>query len=83
MAQNSRFSDEIVHEVTKMRADAHLQNGLPGGGLPGGGIPLKTTQIFLTIFWELYSMNLMPIWRVEISIVKNFESYLYASLCFL
>ena len=64
MAQNNRFSDEIDREATKIRANAHLQNGLPGEG-----IPLKTTQIFLTIFWELYSVVLKPIWRIEISIV--------------
>ena len=29
-AQNSHFSDEIDHKATKMQADAHLQNGLPG-----------------------------------------------------
>ena len=73
MAQNSRFSDEIDREATKMQADAHLQNDLPGKG-----IPLKTTQIFLTIFWELYSVVLKPIWRVEISSVKIFLSYLSA-----
>ena len=79
MAQNSRFSDEIDREATKMRADAHLHNDLR----PGKGIPIKTTQIFLTIFWELYSMVLKPIWRVEISSVKIFLSYLSASLCFM
>ena len=78
MAQNSRFSDEIDREATKMRADAHLQNNLPGEGFP-----LKTTQTFLTIFWELCSVVLKPIWRVEISSVKIFLSYLSASLCFL
>ena len=79
MAQNSRFSDEIDCEATKMRADAHLQNDLPGKG-----IPLKTTHIFLTIFWELYySVVLKPIWRVEISSVKILLSYLSASLCFM
>ena len=42
MAQNSFFLDEIVHEATKVQADAHLQNSLPGKG-----IPLKTTQGFI------------------------------------
>ena len=37
-------------EATKVRADAHLQNSLPGKG-----IPLKTTQTSLKIFWEVYS----------------------------
>ena len=60
MAQNSRFSDDINNEVTKVPVDTHLQNGLPGKG-----ILLKTTQIFLTIFWELYFAVLKPIWRVN------------------
>ena len=50
MAQNSFFLDEIDCEATKMQANAHLQNSLPGKG-----IPLKTTQTYLTIFWELHS----------------------------
>ena len=56
MAQNSSFLDEIDREATKVQADAHLQNSLPGIG-----ISLKTTQIFITIFWELYSVVLKPI----------------------
>ena len=64
MAQNSRFSDKIDREATKMLADAHLQNDLPGKG-----IPLKTTQIFLTIFWELYSVVLKSIWRVVLPLM--------------
>ena len=48
MAQNSYFSDEINREAMKVRADAHFQNRLPGKG-----IIQKTTQTFLTIFWEL------------------------------
>ena len=78
MAQNNRFSDEIDREATEIRADAHLQDGLPGEG-----IPLKTIQIFLTTFWELYYVVSKPIWRVEISSIKIFPSYLSASLCFL
>ena len=56
MAQNSSFLDEIDHEATKVRADAHLQKTLPGIG-----ISLKTTQTFLTIFRELYSVVFKPI----------------------
>ena len=43
-------------EATKVRADAHLQNNLPGKD-----IMQKTTQTFLTFFWELYSAILKPI----------------------
>ena len=57
MAQNSSFLDEINREATKVQTDAHLQKTLPGIG-----ILLKTTQTFLTIFWELYSVVLKPIW---------------------
>ena len=56
MAQNSCILDEIDREATKVRADAHLQNSLPGKGI----MP-KTTQTFLKIFWELYSAILKPI----------------------
>ena len=55
-AQNSSFLDDIDREATKVRADAHLQKILPGIG-----ISLKTTQTFITIFWELYSVVLKPI----------------------
>ena len=64
MAQNSSFLDEIDREATKVRADAHLQKSLPGIG-----ISLNTTQAFITIFWELYSVVLKPICRVYISSV--------------
>jgi len=33
----------------------------PSEKLPGEGIPLKTTQVFLKIFLELYSAILKPI----------------------
>ena len=33
MAQNSFFLDEIDREATKVGADAHLQNSLPGKGI--------------------------------------------------
>ena len=56
MAQNSFFLDEIDREATKVQANAHLQNSLPGKV-----IPLKTTQTSLKIFWELYSAVLKPI----------------------
>ena len=56
MAQNSSFLNEIDREATKVRADTHLQKSLPGIG-----ISLKTTQTFITIFWELYSVVLKPI----------------------
>ena len=56
MAQNSSFVDEIDREATKVRADSHLQKSLPGIG-----ILLKTTQTFITIIWELYSVVLKPI----------------------
>ena len=56
MAQNSSFLDEIDREATKVRADAHLQKSLPGIG-----ILLKTTQNFITIVRELYSVVLEPI----------------------
>ena len=56
MAQNSSFLDEIDREATKVRADAHLQKSLPGIG-----ILLKTTQTFIKIIWELYSVVLKPI----------------------
>ena len=52
MAQNSSFLDEIDREATKVRADVHLQKGLLGIG-----ISLKTTQIFLTIFWKLHILS--------------------------
>ena len=55
-AQNSSFLDEIDREAMKVRADAHLQKSLPGIG-----ISLKTTQTFITIFWELYLVVLKPI----------------------
>ena len=56
MAQNNSFLDEINHEATKVRADANLQKSLPGIG-----VLLKTTQTFITIVWELYSVVLKPI----------------------
>ena len=56
MAQNSSFLDKIDREAMKVRADAHLQKSLPGIG-----ILLKTTQTFITIVWELYSVVLKPI----------------------
>ena len=56
MAQNSRFSDKLDREATKVQADTHLQKSHPGKG-----IPLNTTQTFLKIFWELYSAILKPI----------------------
>ena len=56
MAQNRCIMDEINWEATKVRANAYLQNSLPGKG-----ILQKTTQTFLTIFWELYSAILKPI----------------------
>ena len=56
MAQNISFFDEISREATKVRANAHLQKSLPGTG-----ISLKTTQTFITIVWELYSVVLKPI----------------------
>ena len=34
MAQNSRFSDDINNQVTKVPVDTHLQNGLPWQGYP-------------------------------------------------
>ena len=48
MEQNSRFSDEIDREATKVQTDVHPQNGLPDKC-----IPLKITQIFLRnyILW--------------------------------
>ena len=33
MAQNSDILDEIDQEAMKVRADAHLQNRLPGRGV--------------------------------------------------
>ena len=48
----------IDRGATKVQVDAHLQKSLPGKG-----IPLKTTQIFLTIFWELYSVVFKPIYE--------------------
>ena len=79
MAQNSSFLDEIDREATKVRADAHLQKSLPGIG-----ISLKTTQAFITIFWELYSVVLKPICKEFIfPVSKNFLSSSSASLCFL
>ena len=56
MAQNSFFLDKIDHEATKMQANTHFQKSLPGIG-----ILLKTTQTFITIIWELYSVVLKPI----------------------
>ena len=57
MAQNSSFLDKIDREATKVQAnDSHLQKSLPGIG-----ILLKTTQTFIIIFWELYSVVLKPI----------------------
>ena len=67
MAQNSSFLDEIDREATKVRADAHLQKSLPGIG-----ISLKTTQAFITIFWELYSVVLKPICKEFIFPVSKF-----------
>ena len=56
ITQNSFYLDEINCEATKVRANARLQKSLPDKG-----IPLKTTQTFLTIFWELYSVIFKPI----------------------
>ena len=56
MAQKSSFLDEINCKATKVQPDAHLQKSLPSMG-----ISLKTTQTFLTIFWELHSVVLKPI----------------------
>ena len=50
------LSDKINPEATKVLADAHLQKSLPGIG-----ILLQTTQAFIKIFWELYSVVLKPI----------------------
>ena len=58
MAQNSFFLGEIDCEATKVRANAHHQKSLPVIG-----ILLKTTQIFITIFWGLYSVVLKPIYE--------------------
>ena len=69
MAQNNFISDEIDHEATKVRADAHLQKSLPVIG-----ISLKTTQRFITIFWELHSVVLKPICEEFIfPVCKNFQ----------
>ena len=79
MAQNSSFLDKIDREATKVRADAHLPKSLPGIG-----ISLKTTQTFITIVWELYSVVLKPICEEFIfSVSKNFQVFLSALLCFL
>ena len=56
MAHNSFFLDEIDREAMKVQANADLQKSLPGKG-----IPPKTTQTYLTIFWELYSAVLKSI----------------------
>ena len=75
MAQNSSFLDEIDREATKVRADAHLQKSLPGIG-----ISLKTTQVFITIFWELYSVVLKPICKEFIfAVSKVLRPLRYAS----
>ena len=51
-----KTASEIDRKATKVRVDAHLQKSLSGKG-----IPLKTTQTFLTIFWESYSVIFKPI----------------------
>ena len=56
MAQISFYVDEINRQAMKVRTDAHPQKLLPGKG-----IPLKTTQTFLKISWELYSVTFKPI----------------------
>ena len=48
MGQNSFYSDTIDREATKVPADAHCQNCLPGKD-----ITLKTIQAFLTPFCNL------------------------------
>ena len=68
MAQNF-ISDENDREATKVQADAHLQKSLPVIG-----ILLKTTQSFITIFWELYSVVLKPICK-ELRTVDLFGSH--------
>ena len=67
MAQNSSFLDEINREARKVRANAHLQKTLPGIG-----ISIKTTQTFITIVWELYSVGLKPISEEFIFPVSKF-----------
>ena len=78
MAQNSSFLDEIDCEATEVRPDAYLQKSLPGIG-----ISLKTTQIFITIVWELYSLVLKPICEEFIFPVSKISKSSSASLCFL
>ena len=65
MAQNSSFLDEIDRKATKVWA--HLQKSLPGIG-----ILLKTTQTFITIVWELYSVVVKPICKEFIFPVSKF-----------
>ena len=49
MWSHTSVPTKIDREATKVQTYAHLQKSLPIKG-----IPLKTTQTFLTIFWELY-----------------------------
>ena len=68
--------DEIDREATKVWANAHLQKSLPAIG-----ISLKTTQTFITIVWELYSMVFKPICKEFIfSVSKIFE--VFCPLCY-
>ena len=70
MAQNSSFLDEINREATKVWANTHFQKSLPGKG-----ISLKTTQTFIMIFWELYSVVLRPICKEFIFPVSKFLKF--------
>ena len=47
MNQNSSFSNAIDQEAIQSRADAHLQDSLPGKD-----IVTKTTQLFLKSTYE-------------------------------
>ena len=73
MAQNSSFLDEINREATKVQANTHLQKSLPGIG-----ISLKTTQTFITLFWELYLVVLKPICKEFIFPVSKIFPLRYA-----
>ena len=55
MNQNSSFLHAIDREAIQSRADAHLQNSLPGKD-----IVTKTTQPLLKSTYELY----MPLWSL-------------------
>ena len=75
MAQNSFFPDVIKCEATKVQANAHHHNCLPGKDI----VP-KTTHTFLTTSCELYRAIVKAVSELKFLLFKffvRFITYLY------